>query len=61
MQTIQLLETVSPSGKRYFLDGKRVSRDAAILAKFQSRQDCFVTRCDTTFVRNYSTIYKATL
>jgi len=60
MKKLQLLHTVTSSGHRWFIDGKRVSRDAFLTAKFQRRQDSFITRATAQAVRNYSTVYITT-
>jgi hypothetical protein len=59
MKSIQLLHTVTASGHYYFIDSKRVTRDAFLAAKFQRRQDCFFTRVSKKSVRNYSNVYTA--
>lgn len=57
MKSFQLLQTVSDSGKRYFIDGKRVSREAFLSIKTgpHVRLDCFMTRATRKIVRNYCT------
>lgn len=51
-----LLETVTAKGKRYYMDGKRVSREHKLSLNIY-RQDSFVTRVESNAVRNWSTIY----
>ena len=53
---MSLLQTVTARGTFYYIDGKRVSRDAAISAKFQKRLSCFITRVSKNAVRNWCTI-----
>jgi len=48
---------VTSKGHFYFINGKRVVRDEFLAAKFQRRQDCFVTRATKYTVRNFSTVY----
>ncbi len=50
---MQLLQTVTAKGTFYYIEGKRVSREAFITAKFQKRLDCFITRVSTKAVRNW--------
>jgi len=57
MTCIQLCHTVTAKGHFYFIDSKRVSRDEFLAAKFQRRQDCFITRATKHAVRNFSTVY----
>jgi hypothetical protein len=59
MKIYQLCHTVTSTGHRYYINGKRVSRDDFQLVKFQRRQDCFITRATAKAVRNYSTVYTA--
>lgn len=57
MKILQLCHTVTAKGHFYYIDSKRVSRDAFLTAKFWRRQDCFITRQGPTFVKNFSTVY----
>ncbi len=57
MKTLNLCHTVTAKGHFYYVEGKRVSRDEFLTAKFQRRQDCFVTRVTKSAVRNFSTVY----
>ena len=50
---LSIAEIVTDSGKRYFINGKRVSHEDVIIAKFGKRLDCFVTRATAKVVRNY--------
>lgn len=59
MQTTEICHTVTSKGHFYYINGKRVSREAVIEAKHGRRQDCFVTRATKKAVRNYSTVYVA--
>ena len=54
----QLARVTTARGTRYYIDGRRVSRDAMIDAKHGpgKRQDCFATRADRHAVRDYSTL-----
>lgn len=49
----QLLQTTTPQGTRYYVDGKRVSREAYDLAKFWRRLECFQTIIKGATVRHY--------
>lgn len=57
MQVLQLCQTVTAKGTFYYIDGRRVSRDSFLLAKFQRRIDCFITRVEKHAVKNFSTVY----
>lgn len=59
MKPIQLCHTVTKNGHFYFIEGRKVCRDEFLLAKFQRRQDCFITRVTKNAVRNFSTVYAA--
>lgn len=59
MTTLQLCQTVTGKGTFYYIDGKRVSRDSFLAAKFQRRMDSFVTRVERHAVKNFSTVYVA--
>jgi len=54
---MQLCQTVTAKGTFYFVDSKRVSRDTFLAAKFQRRQDSFITRVEKNAVRNFSNVY----
>lgn len=56
MSLLQLCRTVTSKGNRYYIDGRRVSLEAFQTAKFQRRQDCFITRATRKAVRDYSTV-----
>ena len=56
-KTITLCQTVTAAGKFYYVDGKRVTFEAFLTAKFQRRQDNFITRVSKHAVKNLSTIY----
>jgi hypothetical protein len=53
---MQALETVTASGKFYYLKGRPVSRLAMIEAKSGKTLSCFVTRVTPRAVRNWFTI-----
>ena len=55
--TLQLCRTVTAKGTFYYINGRRVARDSFITAKFQRRQDCFVTRVSKHAVKDFSTVY----
>ncbi len=55
--TLQLCHTVTAKGAFYYVNGKRVTRDSFLAAKFQRRQDCFVTRVHKHAVKNFSKVY----
>ena len=57
MQALQLCQTITRNGTFYYIDGKRVSRDSFLTAKFQRRMDSFVTRVERHAVKNFSTVY----
>jgi hypothetical protein len=50
---MQLLQTITPRGKRYFIDGRRTTREAYDLAKFARRLECFQTIIKGATVRHY--------
>lgn len=52
----QLTRVTTARGTRYYIDGRRVTRDAMIDAKHGpgKRQDCYITRADRHAVRQYS-------
>jgi len=52
-QSLELLRTVTAKGERFYINSKRVSREAFITAKFGRRLDCFITRADRYAVRDY--------
>jgi hypothetical protein len=56
MSSHQLLRTVTARGVRYFIDGKRCTREDHQRLKFRNRQDCFVTRSTKDAVRDWSTV-----
>ena len=56
-KTITLCQTVTATGKFYYVDGKRVTFEVFLAAKFQRRQDSFITRVSKHAVKNFSTIY----
>ncbi len=49
---MHILETVTASGRFYYLNGRRVTRCAVIAAKHGKRLSCFVTRVTPRAVRN---------
>ena len=51
--TMQLLQTITPRGKRYFIDGRRTTREAYDITKFARRLECFQTIIKGTTVRHY--------
>lgn len=56
-KTYAFCQTVTATGKFYYIDGKRVSFDKFLEMKFQRRQDSFITRVSRSAVRNFSTVY----
>jgi hypothetical protein len=57
MKTLNLCHTITDKGHFYHIDGKRVSFEAFREAKFQRRQDSFITRATAKVVKNFSTVY----
>ena len=57
MKILELCHTVTAKGHFFYINGKRVTREAWQLAKFQRRMDCFITRVDQKAVRNFVTVY----
>ena len=56
MKSVQLLWTRSKSGQtRWFIDGKRVTREAYHAAQFWARLDCFTGATRGGVARYYST------
>jgi hypothetical protein len=58
MKTHQLLRVVTAKGKRYYVDSRRVSRDAYLALKSGpgKSQDTFITRSDKHATRDWSTL-----
>lgn len=56
MKRHQLLKTTTAKGTRYYVDSRRVSREAFLEIKSgpNKRQDCFITRSDKAGTRDYS-------
>ena len=56
-RTVELCETITPRGRRYYLDGKRVGSDhAAFIRQLSKRRDCLCTRTRRNVTRNYVTL-----
>ena len=51
---MQLIQTISPSGaKRYFIEGKRTTRERYELAQLWRRLECFRTTITRGTIRHY--------
>lgn len=50
---MQLLQTITPKGTRYFVNARRVTQEAYETAKFWKRLECFQTIIKGTTTRHY--------
>jgi hypothetical protein len=50
---MQLQTTITPRGQRWFINSRRVTKEAYDLAQFWRRLDCFLTTIHGDTIRHY--------